>query len=672
MFNLNKSHYLAFIICIKIVTLALFSSEYSTGLFQPFLQIFVTEGGNPWEYYLSNNLNLDSFPYHGLMLYILSVPTFIANLLHLENQTLINFLFKVPLLIADLSIFTILLKTYKRHYNKVIFFYLINPVIFFAIYVHSQLDIIPMALLIIALYYLLKDRLLLFSILLGLALATKLHILMVVPLLSFYILKKYSLKESLKYISIAFGVLLVLDLYYLSSDGFLQMVLFNSKQSLLFDSYLEIGKLTLLIPVAGITLVYLHFFNQKKVNYDLLSFYLVILFTAAIFSIYPAPAWYVWLIPFMSIYFIQNNNINKSIFLYLLFSSIYLVFFVLFYQSEYHDILFLGKEIDIKIENEKLRNVAFTILEITLLSIMYAFYKYGIKSNSVYRKDTNLTIGIGGDSGVGKTRLLDNLKSIFGIKLLEIEGDGEHKWERGDENWNKFTHLDPKANHIHKQAEAIHELKLGRNIKRSEYDHKTGRFTEPSLIKPKELIAISGLHPFYLPKLRKIIDLKIYLDTDEKIRRHWKIIRDTEKRGYSHEKIIEQIEARIPDTEKFIYPQKKYADLIINFFSINEFTLGNASEKIDLGLRITLNANIPIEDILAGLNCNYSWDYNDDLESQFIELVEVPKADFKQVAFESIENINEVIAPNSNWSTGYEGLIQLISLKMICENLKEL
>ena len=53
-----------------------------------------------------------------------------------------------------------------------------------------------------------------------------------------------------------------------------------------------------------------------------------------------------------------------------------------------------------------------------------------------------------------------------------------------------------------------------------------------------------------------MIDFKIYIDTDESLRRHWKILRDTKKRGYSTQKILEQIEARMVDAVKYIYPQK--------------------------------------------------------------------------------------------------------------------
>ena len=333
--------------------------------------------------------------------------------------------------------------------------------------------------------------------------------------------------------------------------------------------------------------------------------------------------------------------------------------------------LFLGEEVNWKVENNKLKNISFTFLEVTLLSIMYAFYKYGIKSNSVYKKIFNLTIGIGGDSGSGKTILLNNLHSILGDKLLKIEGDGEHKWERGDRNWATFTHLNPKANYIHKQAELLQQLKLNRPIRRSEYDHSSGKFTRSVVVEPKEFIAISGLHPFYLPKIRKVIDLKIYMDTSENVRRHWKIIRDSTQRNYSTDNILAQIEARVADAKKYIHPQKEFSDLIISYFSNAEFTPGDA-EDISLSLKITFDANLVIDDILQQLNCKFVWDYNNDLKTQYVELTEVPKLNYNELVLDTVVNVDEIIAVNVDWKTGYDGFIQLILLKIISEKLKEL
>ncbi|TRX13399.1 uridine kinase [Flavobacterium gawalongense] len=653
------------ILSIKVIILFVFSSEYSSLLFHPFVNSFIDNGlKNPWQFYFEHNLNLDSFPYHPLMLFILCPFAALSSLLHFET------LFKLPLLFADLGILYVLLKSFPNKEKSVYLFYFLNPIIIYAIYIHSQLDIIPTAILLYAIYLLMVNKFNYSSLVFGLALATKIHIIIALPLIFFYLYKIKNIRVALKYIAVALTIFLLFDLPFLFSDGFIQMVLLNPKQSLLFDSFYNIGSVNILLPIAAILMIYLHFFNQEKVNHDLLYFYFGILFTATIFFIYSGSAWYVWMIPFVSMYFIQNNN-KKSRLLYISFSVVYLVFFIFFYKSEYRDILFLGNKINIKIHNERLADISFTLLEVTLVAIMYAFYKYGIKSNSIYKKQLNLIIGIGGDSGVGKTTLLNNLQNLLGDKLLQIEGDGEHKWERGDENWNKFTHLDPKANHIHKQSEAIFSLKHNETIFRSEYEHSDGKFSKPKKVKPKEFIVIAGLHPFYLPKLRKNIDFKIYIDTDETLRRHWKIIRDTKKRGYSTQRILEQIETRMEDAGKYIYPQKEFADMIIKYYPVNRFNLGEEKEKVILGLKITFDANIHIEDILNKLNCPLTWDYNDDLKSQYIEIENRPHVNFEGIALNSIENIKEIIASDIKWESGYEGLIQLISLKMISEKLKE-
>lgn len=652
------------IITVKILFLIIFSSEYSLHLFQPFVQTFLSNSANPWQYYYENNLDLNSFPYPSLMLIILYPFAKIDSLLSS------SFIFKTPLLIADLSIFFIIKKLFPNKEKSIFIFYFINPIILYAIYIHSQLDIIPTAFLMHSIYLLIQKKYLFSSIILGLALATKTHILVALPLILFYLIKVEKVKTAIKFILISLIVPIILDLPFLFSDGFIQMVLLNHKQLLLFDSYYIIGEVKILLPVASILMVYFHFFNQNKVNSDLLYFYFGLLFAATIFFIYPAPAWYVWMIPFVSIYFIQNNN-YKNFILHCMLFIFYIFFFLFAYKSEYKDILFLGKEINLKINNEKIIDLSFTFLEVILLVIMYSFYKYGIKSNSIYKKLTNLTIGIGGDSGAGKTSFVENLKNILGEKLLIIEGDGEHKWERGNENWNKYTHLNPKANFIHKQADAIYALKNNNVIYRREYDHSSGKFTEPQRIEPNKYIAISGLHPFYLPKLRKILDLKIYIDTEEDLRRHWKIIRDIKKRGYSKQKILAQIEERIDDAKKYIYPQKEFADLIIRYYSLNQFIIGNEQEDIKLGLKVIIDANVHLEDILERLDVDYVFDYNNDLRTQYIILEKEPSVNFKRIAIDVIENIHEIVSVEPIWKSGYEGFIQIISIKMISEKLKE-
>jgi uridine kinase/Gpi18-like mannosyltransferase len=661
-----KNSIFVYVVIFKIVLAFFFSSEYSDQLFFPFIKSISYENWNPWQTYYENG-KLDSFPYHAFMLFLLAPFAFLGELFGYGV-----FAMKIPLLIADLSILIILIKFFPNNNNKVLFYYFLNPIIIYATYVHTQLDIIPTALLFSSIYFLTGKKTKISSFLFGMAAATKIHVIIAIPLIVFYLYKKFSLVEVTKYFLLSIIVILFFDSPFIFSEGFYHIVINNPKQSLLFDTFYKIESLNLLLPIAIIVLVYFHLFNQNKLNDDLMFFYFGILFTCTIFFIYPSPAWYIWMIPFVSIYFIKNKNQNKSIFLYSLFSLSYIIFFVFFYLSEYKDIYFLGKEIDLKFKNENLRNVSFTILEVSLLTIMYSFYKYGTQSNSIYKKKTNLLIGIGGDSGAGKSTLLSTLKDILGYRLLAIEGDAEHKWERNSSNWDKFTHLDPRANYVHKQADAILQLKQNQSIYRSEYNHNFGKFTKPELVIPKEFIVIAGLHPFYIPKLRKNIDFKIFLDTEESLRRRWKILRDISKRHYVKDKIAEQLERRIADSKKYIAPQKNFADMIITFFPKNDFETGLESTDVNIGLKITFNASIFVEDLIEMLNSNeIIWDYNDDLNSQYIILNNSPLNNFKTLAIDTIENLNEVIDINAKWAEGYNGFLQYLCLKIICEKLKD-
>lgn len=208
------------------------------------------------------------------------------------------------------------------------------------------------------------------------------------------------------------------------------------------------------------------------------------------------------------------------------------------------------------------------------------------------------TIAITGDSGSGKTTISNILKELF-INSFLLECDRYHKWERGNQNWQNFTHLNPDANYITKMTEDVFDLKIGNNIYQIDYDHKTGKFTDKEIIESKENIIVCGLHSLYIPN--NILNLKIYMDTDESLRTFWKIKRDILKRGYSIEKIIQQIESRKKDFEKYIYPQKKNADIIINYYTNKLFDINNFNlqDEYDFLLRIGIKESIQINNIIT-------------------------------------------------------------------------
>lgn len=212
------------------------------------------------------------------------------------------------------------------------------------------------------------------------------------------------------------------------------------------------------------------------------------------------------------------------------------------------------------------------------------------------------TIAISGDSGTGKTTLSNIIKKLFNNSFV-LECDRYHKWERGDKHWNTITHLNPDANYITKMNNDVFDLKIGKDIYQVDYDHNTGKFTEPEYIKYQDNIIICGLHTLYMSE--NIIDLKIYLDIADSIKIPWKIKRDISKRGYTIDKILKQIEDRKEDFYKYIYPQKYNSDVIINLYNninnIDYYKL-NYDLEIDYNFKIGINNKYNINKILNNLN----------------------------------------------------------------------
>ena len=169
-------------------------------------------------------------------------------------------------------------------------------------------------------------------------------------------------------------------------------------------------------------------------------------------------------------------------------------------------------------------------------------------------------IAICGDSGSGKTTFSKHLKDTNKNSVI-LDCDRYHKWERSSHWWKSYTPLNPYSNNLEDMIEDITLLKAGHSVSRPDYNHKTGKFTELEVIEPADVIILCGLHSFYQSDY--IGSFKIYLDTDEELRKEWKIARDVTERGYSEQQVLKSINSRKFDYEQYILPQRDVADLII-------------------------------------------------------------------------------------------------------------
>jgi uridine kinase len=228
------------------------------------------------------------------------------------------------------------------------------------------------------------------------------------------------------------------------------------------------------------------------------------------------------------------------------------------------------------------------------------------------------TIAISGDSASGKSHLLKLLSQIFPYdqKIL-LETDRYHKYERYDENWKSLTHLNPCANNLEKMADDLYHLRLGNDVFSVDYDHKTGKFTEPELIHSKPFLLLCGLHTMYSNSIRSMSDLKIFMDTPTNLKKYWKVLRDVKERNHSLQSILSTIERRISDFESFILPQKDHANIIIKFESLidlPDFSSSSSSDFVDLSgfkqlfdnqLQLTITFDIDIFNLMKDSIMDY-------------------------------------------------------------------
>ena len=673
----------------KLLLMGFFSSDYQDQMFIPFVDLFLN-GENPYQVYYDNGL-LPSFPYPSVMLLVECIGGVFVTFLDGIPVFFQNLVFKLPILLADLLGLYYLFRISRDKRKYILALYFLSPIILYASYMHGQLDLIPTVFLVGAVYYLSDMSLAAkrerayewrFILFLTLALASKLHIAAALPLFFLYIYKRKGWKKAVCMTGIPVALTVAAALPFWGS-GFVNMVLLNREQQAVNRVYLDYGNAHLLLTVLVLLFLYFQAFQVNQMNRDLLISMTGLLFSVFLAFVPAMPAWFIWIVPFFMLYLArQSENRGKMVLVYGGFNVLYLLYYVFFHTTQFVDLYFLGSSLAfLKQSDEGVRDIVFSLMVGVFLILVICMYLYGVGSNSYYRRRNRpFTIGIAGDSGAGKTRLLQILEALLSKeRVLALEGDGDHKWERGDRNWEEMTHLNPRANYLYRQAEDLKVLRGNNTIKRVDYDHETGTFTRKRRLSPKPYVVLCGLHSLYLPQMRQVLDMKVYLDTDDALRCHWKLCRDQGERGHDRTAVLEQIRARHKDAEKYIYPQKQYADLVIRYF--DETLLKNPEkagkmQEISLNVEFVLDAGINVEPLLSllrdrGVPGELSYD---DLLHQKVsfrgEDLDVGRGVWAKTAAAVIPQIEDLTGGRILWEEGAGGLVQLMLLLVIGEIMK--
>jgi len=177
-----------------------------------------------------------------------------------------------------------------------------------------------------------------------------------------------------------------------------------------------------------------------------------------------------------------------------------------------------------------------------------------------------IILGVVGDSASGKTTITKGLVEILGKDAVtHIGTDDYHKYDREQRAERGITPLDPDCNYIDIIAQHMLHLRNGEPILKPVYQHGDGTFGPPEYVEPKRFVVIEGLLGYHTEELSDVYDVRVYLNPPEEMRRAWKIKRDTSKRGYTDEQVDEEMRKREPDSESFIRPQQRHADIVVCF-----------------------------------------------------------------------------------------------------------
>lgn len=179
-----------------------------------------------------------------------------------------------------------------------------------------------------------------------------------------------------------------------------------------------------------------------------------------------------------------------------------------------------------------------------------------------------LIIGVTGGSASGKTSVSQAILSMFkDEKIAMIEHDSYYK----DQSQLTFEER-TKTNYDHPLAfdtdyliAQLKELQNGRAVDIPTYDYaKHTRSEKTYRQEPVDVLIVEGILVLENEKLRNLMDIKVFVDTDDDVRILRRIRRDIEERGRTLDSVITQyMDAVKPMYHQFIEPTKRYADVII-------------------------------------------------------------------------------------------------------------
>ncbi len=202
----------------------------------------------------------------------------------------------------------------------------------------------------------------------------------------------------------------------------------------------------------------------------------------------------------------------------------------------------------------------------------------------------SIVFGVAGGTASGKTTMA--------MAILEAVGTAQVAYLPHDAYYKDMKHLSyeerSKLNYDHPHSletkllvKHIKQLRRGKAVQLPVYDFTRHRRTdEATLVEPCPIILVDGILILTRRKLRELMDIKVYVDTDSDVRFIRRLMRDIQERDRSLESVVQQyLETVRPMHLKFVEPSKRFADVIIPGGGHNQVAMAMVVSRLQDMLR---------------------------------------------------------------------------------------
>lgn len=179
-----------------------------------------------------------------------------------------------------------------------------------------------------------------------------------------------------------------------------------------------------------------------------------------------------------------------------------------------------------------------------------------------------LLLGIAGGTGSGKSTVARKIAEGLppsSVGVLDHDSYYRDHSNLDAESRERLNYDHPDALDNDLLVSHLEELCAGRGVDVPIYDFKThSRQKERRRVEPTRIIIVEGILVFVEERVRRLLDVKVFVDTDADLRVFRRIRRDIEQRGRSFQAIREQYYTTVrPMHLQFVEPSKRWADVIV-------------------------------------------------------------------------------------------------------------